>query len=97
MLVLSICNAFQFTKANGIKELAKLNARKRFVTSLIDFKKRFPLKIQKEQPRKNVCIKPPTPKEIDVAKQLKKLRKSAYEHQIKALQECEKISDFKGM
>ena len=97
MLALSICNAFQFAKTDKITELVKVNARKRFVTSLIDFKKRFPLKIQKEQPRKNVCIKPPTPEEIDIAKKLKRLRKRAYEHQIEALQECEKISDVKGI
>ena len=97
MLALSTCNTFQFAKTNKMTELVKVNARKRFLTSLIDFKKRFPLKINKEQPRKNICIKPPTPEEIDIAKKLKRLRKTASERQIEALQECAKISDVKGI
>lgn len=97
MLALSTCNAFQFAKTSKMTELVKVNARKRFLTSLLDFKKRFPLKIKKEQPRKNICIKPPTPEEIDIAKKLKRLRKTASERQIEALQECAKISDVKGI
>ena len=97
MVLLSICTAFKFAKTNNkITELVKVNARKRFVTALIKLNRRFPIKVQKEQPKKNVCIKTPTSEEINIAKQLKRLRKNSSEHQIKALQKCEKISDAYG-